>query len=80
MRHPEVNSQAKGVFVVCSKSVDVSNTRCQPPEFDSGSLLVEDVATNLRAIGLLYAGSSTNAIANPINQVLRFLGATMVGQ
>src|SRR6266513_1382565 len=47
---------------------------------DSGSLMVEDVATNPQAIGLLYAGSSTDAIANPINQVLSFLGATMVGQ
>jgi hypothetical protein len=47
---------------------------------DSGSLMVEDVATTPRAIGLLFAGSSTDAIANPINQVLSFLGATMVGQ
>jgi hypothetical protein len=46
---------------------------------DSGSLMVEDIATNPRAVGLLYAGSSTSAIANPINQVLSFLGATMVG-
>jgi hypothetical protein len=46
---------------------------------DSGSLLVEDVVTNPRAIGLLFAGSSTDAIANPINEVLAFLGATMVG-
>jgi hypothetical protein len=46
---------------------------------DSGSLMVEDVATNPRAVGLLFAGSSTDAIANPINQVLSFLGATMVG-
>jgi len=46
---------------------------------DSGSLMVEDVATNPRAVGLLYAGSSTTAIANPINDVLTFLGATMVG-
>src|SRR5213075_2694086 len=35
---------------------------------DSGSLMVEDVATSPRAVGLLYAGSSTSAIANPINQ------------
>ena len=51
--------------------------------------MVEDVTTNPRAIGLLYAGSSTSAIANPINEVLAFLGpavggtgatATMVGQ
>jgi hypothetical protein len=46
---------------------------------DSGSLMVEDVATNPRAVGLLFAGSSSSAIANPINQVLSFLGATMVG-
>ena len=52
---------------------------------DSGSLMVEDVATNPRAVGLLYAGSSTTAIANPINEVLNFVGsqlggaATMVG-
>ena len=52
---------------------------------DSGSLMVEDVTTNPRAVGLLYAGSSTTAIANPINEVLQFIGsklggtATMVG-
>jgi hypothetical protein len=46
---------------------------------DSGSLLVEDVATNPRAIGLLFAGSSVTAIANPIGEVLSFYGATMVG-
>ncbi len=46
---------------------------------DSGSLMVEDVTTNPRAVGLLYAGSSTSAIANPINEVLNHYGATMVG-
>jgi hypothetical protein len=46
---------------------------------DSGSLMVEDAATNPRAVGLLFAGSSSTAIANPIGQVLSFLGATMVG-
>ncbi|HEX9972344.1 MAG TPA: hypothetical protein VGD14_09770, partial [bacterium] len=46
---------------------------------DSGSLMVEDVSTNPRAIGLLFAGSSVTAIANPIGQVLSFFGATMVG-
>lgn len=46
---------------------------------DSGSLMVEDVTTNPRAVGLLFAGSSTTAIANPINIVLGQLGATMVG-
>ena len=46
---------------------------------DSGSLMVEDVTNNPRAVGLLYAGSSTSAIANPINAVLSHFGATMVG-
>jgi hypothetical protein len=46
---------------------------------DSGSLMVEDVATNPRAVGLLYAGSSSVAIANPINDVLNYFGVTMVG-
>jgi hypothetical protein len=46
---------------------------------DSGSLLVQDISTNPRAIGLLFAGNSTDAFANPIGQVLNFLGATMVG-
>lgn len=46
---------------------------------DSGSLMVEDVATNPRAVGLLFAGSTSTAIANPIDEVLEFLGATMVG-
>ncbi len=46
---------------------------------DSGSLMVEDVSTNPRAIGLLFAGSTSTAIANPIDEVLSFFGATMVG-
>ena len=46
---------------------------------DSGSLMVEDVDTNPSAIGLLYAGGGSTAIANPIDEVLSFLGATMVG-
>jgi hypothetical protein len=46
---------------------------------DSGSLMVEDVTTNPRAVGLLYAGSSTSAIAQPIGDVLGYLGASMVG-
>ncbi len=46
---------------------------------DSGSLMVQDVTTNPKAIGLLFAGSTSIAVANPINSVLTFLGATMVG-
>jgi hypothetical protein len=47
---------------------------------DSGSLMVEDVTTNPRAVGLCFAGSATNGIANPISAVLSWAGATMVGQ
>ncbi len=47
---------------------------------DSGSLMVQDVASNPRAIGLLFAGSSFYAFASPINDVLGFFGsASMVG-
>jgi hypothetical protein len=46
---------------------------------DSGSLMVEDVTTNPRAVGLLFAGSSFSAIANPIDEVLDFFNASMVG-
>src|SRR5215831_1407658 len=52
---------------------------------DSGSLMVEDVTNSPRAVGLLYAGSSSLAVANPIDEVLQFVGsklggtATMVG-
>jgi hypothetical protein len=55
---------------------------------DSGSLMVENVESNPRAIGLLYAGSSSIAVANPIGDVLEYLndlpglagGFTLVGQ
>jgi hypothetical protein len=46
---------------------------------DSGSLMVEDVLTNPRAVGLLFAGSSNTAIANPIDNVLNAFGVSMVG-
>lgn len=46
---------------------------------DSGSLMVEDKTTNPGAVGLLFAGSSSLAVANPIHEVLAFFSATMVG-
>jgi hypothetical protein len=46
---------------------------------DSGSLMVEDVATNPHAVGLLFAGSSTTTIANPIDDVLSSFSVSMVG-
>jgi hypothetical protein len=42
--------------------------------------MVQDVTTNPKAVGLLYAGSSSTAVANPISHVLSHLGVTMVGQ
>jgi hypothetical protein len=47
---------------------------------DSGSLMVEDADIDPHPVGLLFAGSSSYAIANPIEEVLTFLGATMVGK
>lgn len=46
---------------------------------DSGSLLVENISSNPRAVGLLYAGSSSLAVANRIDDVLNYFGASMVG-
>jgi len=46
---------------------------------DSGSLMVEDLDPTPHAVGLLFAGSSTVAIANPIDDVLSAFGVTMVG-
>jgi hypothetical protein len=46
---------------------------------DSGSLIVEDVASCPRPVGLLFAGSSSYTFANPISDVLSSLNVTMVG-
>ncbi|MBI3119346.1 MAG: hypothetical protein HYZ00_11700 [Candidatus Hydrogenedentes bacterium] len=46
---------------------------------DSGSLMVEDVASTPRAVGLLYAGSTRIAVAAPIDDALNAFGVTLVG-
>lgn len=46
---------------------------------DSGSLMVEDVSTNPRAVGLLFAGSSSTAVANQIGAVLSWIGGNAGG-
>ncbi|MBI4653573.1 MAG: hypothetical protein HY752_01005 [Nitrospirae bacterium] len=46
---------------------------------DSGSLIVEDCSPYSRAVGLLFAGSSTVTVANPISDVLSSLDISMVG-
>lgn len=69
-----------------NNQIVISNDRCKFQNAgDSGSLLLEDVDTNPRAVGLCFAGSSvcargSIAIANPIGAVLNKIGATMVGQ
>jgi len=45
---------------------------------DSGSLMVQNVATNPAAVGLLFAGSNRVAVANPIGAVLAYLTVQMV--
>lgn len=45
---------------------------------DSGSLIVRD-GTNPRPVGLLFAGSSSYTIANPIDAVKAALGVSIVG-
>ena len=45
---------------------------------DSGSLMVQNVSTNPRAVGLLYAGGSSVAIANPIQEVLDAFDVALV--
>ena len=46
---------------------------------DSGSLIVEDVPSNPRSVGLLFAGGSNDTFANPIQSALAAFGVTMVG-
>ena len=47
---------------------------------DSGSLIVEDVSSCPRPVGLLFAGSSSITLANPIGDALGALnGPTIVG-
>jgi len=47
---------------------------------DSGSLIVKKVTTGRpNPVGLLFAGSSTATVANPINSVLSALGVGFVG-
>jgi hypothetical protein len=63
-----------------TKQIVIANTRSSfLNSGDSGSLMVEDVTSKPRAIGLLYAGSSFSAIANPIDEVLRFIGSKLGG-
>lgn len=62
----------------------INQIRITPGTFssggDSGALVVENVATNPRAVGLLFAGGSGSTLANPINDVLNAFRVRMVGE
>ena len=67
----------------CQTAVFVKQIGITPGTFiqpgDSGSLVVKTPAAGARAnpVGLIFAGSSSMAIANPISSVLKLLGVTM---
>jgi hypothetical protein len=65
------------------KATFVTQIRITPSSFsaggDSGSLIVEDVAVSPRPVGLLFAGSSTDTFANPIQSALDAFGVSVVG-
>ncbi len=46
---------------------------------DSGSLVLDRALPNPNAVGLLFAGSDTTTVCNPINDVLGALGISLVG-
>ncbi len=46
---------------------------------DSGALIVEDASGGNRPVGLLFAGSDTVTLANPIGRVLECLGVAFIG-
>ncbi|MGH7753117.1 MAG: hypothetical protein ACREN5_09895, partial [Gemmatimonadales bacterium] len=71
------------IFIFCVKSARfVNQLIITPGGFsgggDSGSLIVTDDA-NRNPIGLLFAGSSTQTIANRIDLVLGYFGVTIDG-
>jgi hypothetical protein len=59
-----------GRFLLIIKAADFLQEEIQV------HLMVQDVTTNPKAVGLLFAGSSSIAVANPIGDVLGFLGAS----
>ncbi len=73
----KVGYGASGVALFQNQIIAVSLTS-QPFSAggDSGSLIVSDVGN--RPVGLLFAGSATHTIANPIGDVLKALNVTIV--
>jgi hypothetical protein len=82
----EINATVTVCFegvIFCTKSATfVNQITITPGDFsaggDSGSLIVTNDGNN-HAVGLLFAGSSTRTIANPIGVVLNRFGVTIDG-
>ena len=66
-------------FVVSYTNQIVINSSSFSAGGDSGSLIVTN-NSNRNPVGLLFAGSSTTTIANPIGQVLTRVGAALGGK
>lgn len=75
----ECAGSARGIAVFTGQIVVANRGNKFLNAGDSGSLMVENADVHPRAVGLLFAGSSTTAIANPIDAVLNGLGVQMVG-
>ncbi len=73
----KVNYGTAGIALFQNQIIAVSLTS-QPFSAggDSGSLIVSDVGN--RPVGLLFAGSATHTIGNPISNVLKALNVTIV--
>jgi hypothetical protein len=73
----DVNIQYNfGVARFVDQVVIVGDTGSFSASGDSGSLIVD--RKSRRATGLLFAGSTTHTIANPINEVLTALGVSLL--
>ncbi|TVP59896.1 MAG: hypothetical protein EA351_01120 [Gemmatimonadales bacterium] len=71
--------QTRGPFMCAQSATFVNQFTITPGNFssggDSGSLIVDTAGNN--PVGLLFAGSSTHTIANPIGPVLSRFGVTI---
>ena len=65
-----------GVARFIDQVVIVGDTGSFSDSGDSGSLIVD--RKSRRATGLLFAGSATHTIANPIDEVLTALGVSLL--
>jgi len=75
-----VGPYSNGRSATFVNQIEITGSPTFSGNFDSGSLVVENVANNPRPVGLLIAGTSAESWANPIQAVLAaFPGAGIVG-